>query len=239
VIFVPSIDEIINRQFRQWEMQKAQRPEESPEIESPMEIVTISRECGSRGAYFAVILAEKLGYQLIHKEIVDAICTSSGYRRRIIASLDQKYRSRLELMIQSFVTGQAFDHSDYSQHLVSIVLSMARLGGVVLVGRGGNFILGPDRGYHIRLVSTESHRIRNLMKYCNLSEDEAVAAIERSDAERSALIRKVFRADIDDPHYYDAIVNTAYVNIRGLVDPVIAAIKLKMKKHARPRRQTQ
>lgn len=231
---MPSINDIINRQFRLWEMEKVEWPESAAAPEPPMEIVTVSREHGSRGAHFAALLAERLGYQLMHKEIIDAICDSSGYRKRIIASLDERHRSRLELMVQSFVTGQAVDHSDYVRHLVSVVLSMARLGGVVLVGRGGNFILGPKRGFHIRFVCPKKERILNLVTYRNMTEKEAGVAIERSDAERRGLMRKVFGADIDDPHYYDMIVNSAYVDIEELVEPTIAAIKLKKKRLSQP-----
>jgi cytidylate kinase len=231
---MPSIDDIINRQFRQWEMQKIQREEAPPSAEPPMEIVTISRESGSRGSYFAELLAEKLGYQLVHKEMVDAISETSGYRKRIIESLDQQYRSRLELMVQSFLTGQAVDHSDYTRHMVSVVLSMARLGGVIMVGRGGNFILGPDRGFHIRFVCPKEQRIQNLINYCDLSEVEAAEAIEHSDTERGGLMRKVFGADINDPHHYDAVINSAYIDIVGLVKPTIAAIRLKLTRLAQP-----
>ena len=109
---MPSIDDIINRQFRQWEMQKIDWPEDDEIPEPPMEIVTVSREHGSRGDYMAELLAEKLGYQLVHKEIVDAISASSGYRKRIVESLDDHWRSALDVMVNAFITGQAVDHSD-------------------------------------------------------------------------------------------------------------------------------
>jgi cytidylate kinase len=229
---MPSIEKLIDRQFRQWEMEKSEWVEPPQAVEPPMEIVTISRENGSRGSYFARLLAQELDYQLIHKETVDAICESSGYRKRIIASLDEHYRSRLEVMVQSFLTGQAVDHSDYTRHLISVVLSMAHLGGVVLVGRGGNFILGPNRGFHMRFICHRNDRILNLETYCNLSQDEAAAAIDRSDSERRDVIRKVFGADINDPHHYDVVLNTAYIDIEGLVRPTVAAIKLKLNKLA-------
>jgi cytidylate kinase len=197
-----------------------------------MEIVTISREYGSRGSYFASLLAENLGYQLMHKEIVDAICASSGYRKRVIESLDEKYRSQLDVMVSSFLTGQAVDNSDYTRNLVAMVLSMARLGGVVLVGRGGNFILGPDRGFHMRFVCPKEERILNLVTYKNMPEEEARSGIEKSDRERRDLARKVFGADIDDPHCYDMVVNTAYIAIDELLDPVEKAITLKMNRLA-------
>jgi cytidylate kinase len=229
---MPSLDDIINRQFRQWEMERSRRAESPPPVAPSMAIITVSRENGSRGAYFASLLAEKLKYQLVHKDIVDAICASSGYRKRIIESLDERYRSRLELAVQSFLTGQAVDHGDYTRHLISVVLSMARLGGVVLVGRGGNFIIGPDKGFHLRFVCPVERRINNLVNYRGLSREDAAELIEKSDAERRNLMRKVFDANIDNPHHYDMVVNSAYVDIEELVDPTIAAIRLKMKKLA-------
>lgn len=227
---MPSIDDIINRQFRQWEMEKREREQARPAPAPPARIVTVSREHGSRGAHFAMILAEKLGYQLIHKEIVDAICASSGYRKRIVASLDERYRSRLEMMMDSIFSGQMMDHSDYMRNLAQVVLSMARLGGVVLVGRGGNFILGPARGFHIRFVSPVNNRIANLVKYRGVTEKEAAADIERLDDERRELMRKVFGADIDDPHHYDMMVNTAFVDIENWIDPALAAVKIKFER---------
>lgn len=224
---MPSIDDIINRQFRQWEMEKREREEVPPAPAPPAKIVTVSREHGSRGAHFAMILAERLGYQLFHKEIVDAICASSGYRKRIVASLDEHYRSRLEMMVDSIFSGQMVDHSDYARNLAKVVLSMARLGGAVLVGRGGNFILGPSRGFHIRFVSPPKKRAANLVKYRGVTEEDAAAAIERSDEERRELMRKVFNADIDDPHHYDMMVNTAYIDIENWIDPALAAIRVK------------
>lgn len=230
---MPSIDDIINRQFRQWEMEKREREQAPPAPAPPARIVTVSREHGSRGAYFAMILAERLGYQLIHKEIVDAICSSSGYRKRIVESLDERYRSRLEMMMDSIFSGQMVDHSDYMRNLAQVVLSMARLGGVVLVGRGGNFILGTSKGFHIRFVSPVKNRVDNLVKYRGITEKDAAADIERLDEERRELMRKVFDADIDDPHHYDMMVNTAIIDIEDWIDPALAAIKTKFERLSR------
>jgi cytidylate kinase len=234
---MPSIDDIINRQFRRWEMEKVEWVESGPMPEPPAEIVTVSREVGSRGAYFAELLAGALKYQLIHKEVIDAICRSTGYRKRIIESLDERHRSRLEVLVQAFVTGQAVDHTDYIRYLYEVVQSMSRLGGVVLVGRGGNFILGPRRGFHIRFVCPREERILNLMTYRSLGRREAVDTVEHSDAERRAFVRKLFKADIDDPHHYDLVVNSAYVDLEEMVAPTIQAIHRKLRRLSQPEEQ--
>ena len=225
-----SIESIIERQFLRWEQQQKQPAEKDKKHRAVPRIVTVSRQAGSRGSYFAFRLAEKLGYQWIHREIIDAICQSSGYRKRIIESLDERYRSHIEMVVDSLLTGQAVDHSDYYRHLCYVVLSMSQLGGVVLVGRGGGFILGPKQGFHIRFVCPKEKRIENLVKYKQVSRDEAIAEIEHSDAHRHEYIQKLFDADIDDPLQYDLVINSAYLDVEELLPGVVQAISSKMEK---------
>ncbi len=225
-----SIDTIINRQLLKWELQRRQADEKKTDRPKPSPIVTISRETGSRGSYFGSRLAMKLGYQRLHREIIDSICESSGYRKRIIESLDDRFRGSLTMLVESFFTGQAVDHTDYHRHLYKIVLSLSHLGGVVLMGRGGNFILGPNRGFHIRFICDKEKRIENLMKFKELKREEALKEIEISDTKRSEFARKLFHCDINLPHYYDLVLNSTSIDVEELVDTAVTAIRGKMNK---------
>lgn len=225
-----SIDQIIDRQFRQWELEQKERREARAEQTLRPFIVTVSREHGSRGSYFARRLAESLGIQRMHREVIDAICKSSGYRKHIIESLDEKYRSSITMIADSILTGQAVNHDDYSRNLCKVILSVAQHGGVVLVGRCGNFILGPETGFHIRVVCPVEKRVENLVKYTSVTADEAREAIASFDSDRHELVDKLFDADIDDPHYYDLILNSGLMDIEDMVESAIVAIDAKRKK---------
>ncbi len=225
-----SIDAIINRQLMKWELERKKAEEEKQERPSPPRIVTVSRQLGSRGSYFAERLAERLGYQNLHREVIEAICQSSGYRKRIVESLDEKFHGNLDVIAESLFTGQSVDHRDYLRHLFRIVLSMSQLGGVVLVGRGGNFILGPNRGFHIRFVAPKEKRVENLIKYTSVTKADAAAKIETSDAERKELIAKLFHSDINDPRHYDLVVNTAFVDLIDMLDTIVWLAEAKFAK---------
>ena len=225
-----SIDAIINRQLLKWELEHNQVSEEIKEQKSSPPIITISRQKGSRGSYFASRLAEKLDYSRLHRKVIDRICLSSGFRKRVIESIDDKFRSDLGLMVESLFTGQTVDHSDYFKHLYQVMLSMSKLGGVILVGRGGNFILGPERGFHIRFVAPKEKRIANLINYKFLSKDEATEEVEKSDKLRSEFIEKLFSANINDPLHYDLVINAAYMDIEELLEVAIKAINGKFEK---------
>lgn len=229
---MPSVETLINRQFLRWERDQAKRAEEAPAKKAPPPIVTVSRQTGSRGSYFASRLAQRLDFQRIHREVIDEICKSSGYRKRIVESLDEHYRSDLELMVESVLTGQGVDHSDYVHHLCQVILAMSRLGGVVLVGRGGSFVLGPRRGLHVRFVAPRERRIRNLVTYKHISAAQAEALIEESDRARAEFVHKVYGGDIDDPRQYDLTINAACIDVEEIVDAVAVAYRGKMDKLA-------
>lgn len=227
-----SIEQLINRQILWWEKQRAEFDQKPLDKPLPPPIITVSRQTGSRGSYFASRLALKLDYQRFHREVVDAVCVSSGYRKRIVESLDEHYRSQLSVLVDSILTGQAVDNSDYTRYLCEAVLSMSRLGGIVLVGRGANFILGPKRGMHVRFIAPKERRIHNLRTYKGMSRIEAIAAIDDSDRLRREFVRKLFGADIDDPSHYDLVINADYIDVEELVDTVVTAYKGKMDKLA-------
>lgn len=221
-----SIDVLIDRQFRKWEQDKARAKQPSVRMAVP-KVVTVSRQAGSRGTFLAARLADDLAFSVLHRETIEAICESSGYRRRIVEYLDERFRSDVELMIEGLLTGQSVDHGDYTRHLFQVVLSMARLGGVVLVGRGGSFILGPRRGFHIRVVAPKEQRIANLVKYKSLTKEVAASEIDLVDRERRELIARLFDQDINNPAHYDLVINLGLMELEDMVQPTIAAIKAK------------
>lgn len=192
--------------------------------------MTISRQSGSRGSYFASRLAQRLGYQRLHRDVIDAICKSSGYRRRVIESLDDHHRSEVSNLVDALLTGQSIDHSDYFRHLVKIILSMARLGGVIVMGRGASFMLSPACGFHIRVVCPREKRIENLMKYTGQDEAAAEKEIMQSDVSRREFIQKQFSSDIDDPLNYDLVLNSALIDVEEMVETTALAVNAKMNK---------
>jgi cytidylate kinase len=223
-----SIDAIINRQLLKWELEKKRTEETKQAKFIPSPIITISRQTGSRGSYFGSRLAQKLDYQRLHRDVIDAISVESGYFHKIVESLDNHARSNLSLMVESMITGKSFDHSDYIKHLCKVVLSLSELGGVILMGRGGNFILGPTRGFHIRFVCPVEERVNNLVKFKGITKKEAQKIIDRSDVERTTFIMKVFKSDIDDPRNYDLVINSALMDVEDIVEVAVMALKAKM-----------
>jgi len=229
-----SMDHILDRQIRRWELERAAKDQQGGSREKPGTLVepvlTVSRERGSWGTILAKKLAERFGYTLLHRDIIDRICASSGYKRRIVESLDGHARSQLRLWFESMVQGTYVDASDYVKALLEVIYSISHLGGVVVVGRGANFILGPERGFHLRIVAPREVRVWNLMAREGHCEKDALREIERCDRERAEFVRKVYGRSIDDPLGYDLVINHISISMEAATSLVAAAAQEKFEK---------
>ena len=231
---MPSIDRILDRQVGKWEAEKAAHVLEPGAHDRPggpvQPILTVSRQRGSGGTILAERLAGRFGYTLLHRDVIDRICESSGYKRRIVELLDGRARSQLQLWVESVLQGAYVDASDYLKALLEVIYSISQLGGVVVVGRGSNFILGHERGFHIRVVAPLDVRVRNLVERGGLAERDALREIEKSDRERTEWVRKACGRSIDDPLGYDLVINHLSISMESAANLVAAAAQEKFER---------
>ena len=61
------------------------------------------------------------------------------------------------------------------------------------------------------------------MQYEGLSEKEAAKAVEASDHERSEFVKRTFGKSIDDPLYYDLVINHLTISIETATSLIAAA----------------
>ncbi len=232
-----SIELIIDRQIRRWELQKSLEDSHSGlarSIHIPKPMITISRQRGSGGTIIAERLAHRFNYTLLHRDIIDRICATSGYKRRIVESLDEHSRSQMELWFESILTGKSIDLSDYARHLLEIIFSISRLGGVIVVGRAANFIIGGNRGFHLRVIASPATRIHNLVERDKLTPEQAKKEIETSDRDRTVFVHKLVGKSIDDPAHYDMVLNMDWVSLETAVNLIANAAMDKFERLARP-----
>ena len=173
---MPSIESIIDRQLRRWEMERGLREAQpASELLGPPEhpVITISRERGSGGSHVAGLVARRFGYTLLHHDVIDRMCRSSGIHRSILEALDEHTRSQVAIWCDAMLGQRYTDADDYVRLLLVTIRSVASLGGVVVVGRGANFVVGPDRGLHVRIVAPRARRIQRLVEFEHLSEHDA------------------------------------------------------------------
>ncbi len=216
-----TIQQIIEEQSKRWEMMKSKTKQDSYD---EISVVTISREPGSGGKLIAQGIAEKLGFDLFHQEVINEMAESAQAKNMLMETLDEKGLSVIEDLISSLVYDRHLWPDEYLKHLMKVVGMIGKHGRAVIVGRVANFILHKGRVFRIRVIAPLERRIRNVMKEYGTSEEETRRRVLRTESDRRAFIRKYFNTSITDPMNYDLIINTDTMDLDRAVKAVTGAL---------------
>lgn len=218
-----SMEKLVDRQI--WRSRAMERAAMEPigfaEPHGP--VITISRQLGGQGRQIAQRLAERLGWSLWDKDLIDAIAQDAEVDRKIVEFFDEKIVSEIDSLAR-FVVGEAdAGKFMYRKHLIRTLLAIAKRGNAIILGRGANFLL--TGALNIRLISCEEARIQNIMDTNHLSRHEALDRIHQSDRDRAAFIRKIYNSDIEDPSAYDLTITTDSFTVDGAAEVIVTALQ--------------
>lgn len=167
-----------------------------------MAILTISREYGSGGREVGREVAKALGYGYEDRMTVLAGLRDTHPRWERWGDEYDEHRPSL---------WERFDWSfrGYVALMQRHLLEAAARDRVVIVGRGGNFLLaGIATALRIRVVASYAARIERIMQREPLDRDSVRRLILRTDRERAGFIRAVYRRDWQDPAAFDRNYDT-------------------------------
>jgi len=112
----------------------------------------------------------------------------------------------------------------YLRHLLKVIGTIGKHGQAVVIGRGANFVLSPEKALRVRIVAPFNSRAMHVAKQFGVPIHEAERRITHTDSNRKSFVRKYFNADIAAPLNYDLIINTSVVGLDEAAAMVCAAI---------------
>jgi hypothetical protein len=218
--------------MRNWELARSQSASRSavtrPEVE---DFITISRQVGVPAEVVAGKLGERLGWPVLGRSVLEAMAGDDGIRHRIYASMDQRDLSWSQSTLYAIFV-KDFGRNDYFRRLCETVLSLARKGPGVFVGRGCDRLLPQELGLRVRLIAPAAVRESRFAKERGLEPEKAAREIERVQRERTEFIRHHFEVDADDPERHDLAINLGRVSADDAVEIILAARDARRRAHA-------
>jgi len=178
-------------------------------------IITISRQIGAGETTIAPAVAERLGWECVDNKILDREVEETGIKMPYVAHYDEHAPGLLESW------QHPHEAEKYFFALKRILEEYAAQGNVVLVGRGGNFILKDADALHVRLIADMAFRIQRVMKIRWVNEGPAREIIRQNDHDRAAFHRHYFKADWHDPLNYHLVLNTSRLGIEGVIETLV------------------
>jgi cytidylate kinase len=214
-------EKFVKDQIKKWERLY---PGKDQTDEAQIPVITISKEPGAGGNLLAQNIADRLDLDLFNRDIIKEIAESAKISASVIETLEKKRLSGVEDFISSLVNKQYLYPGLYLEHLMKVVCTIAEHGRAVIVGRGANFIIPPEKCFSVRMVASLDVRIQNIARRFGVLADEAKRRVIRRESRRSAFIRQSFNSDISDPIHYDLTINTGKMSMVSAVEAVIGAV---------------
>ncbi len=209
-----------------------------------MSVVTISRQFGAGGRTLGRKLARELGHRFLDDRIIQALAEKAGVSTDLIKSMERTSThttgSSLGGVFSKLVTGLLsrsymeriagdkgyVNEEVYVELLQEVMLKLAEEGDVVLLGRGGQYILQDFEGaFHILLVSDMPHRIEFMQQHYDLTDAKAAKAIKQGDAIRSNLYKKLHHTHYNQPHLYHLVLNMSKMSLDTAMYAVVEMIR--------------
>jgi cytidylate kinase len=187
-------------------------------------IVTISHQMGAGGSEIGVAVAQRLGYHYVDHELLEDAVRRYGVAQEKLSHLDETKPSLFE----------RFDAETrhYITVLQTTLLEFAEADNVVLMGRGGSWLLrGIPHVLRVRIIAPFEQRVRHWIKRVAAQSGETpnqravVDLIRRDDGEKAGRMRYLYEVDIVDPNLYDLVVNTERLKGEPVVEMIERAVR--------------
>jgi cytidylate kinase len=209
-------------------------------------VITIGRQFGAGGATVGRMLSQELKADFLDSQIIDEAARRLQLPKEEVEAEDEQPGSLLarllvalgaattEPLIPAESTawtppnaGPTFDTRKAVLNITqNVIEEAARTGNVVIVGRGGAYILRDFPGaLHVFLRAAEAVRVKTIMARFNItSEDEARKRIKQTDENWTSYIKQVYGHDRNHPAHYDLVLDTGRLGYDATVDAVLASL---------------
>lgn len=208
-------------------------------LSAPMAVITIARQLGAGGGAVATRLAERLGWRLLDRELVEQIADDLEVAPEQVEAHDERVEHFVERL--GMYLSEGFPEilpvpvlPPVSPDLAAraarrIVAAVAAEGPAVIVGHGAQCVLAGDpRALHVLVHAPAPFRAARAAERFGVPADQATERVRRSDADRKAYIREHFRREWLDPALYDLCVDTAALGIECAAQMIVAAAERKL-----------
>jgi two-component system, OmpR family, response regulator CpxR len=183
-----------------------------------MAVITISRGIKSGGGELAGLLAKRLGYETIDREVIDE-CS------RKYNIVDSDLLEELEAT-PGLWQRMTREHGRQLIYIKCALLDIIKRDNVIYYGQAGQlFLAGISNVLKLRLETPREERIQAVMNELKKNRDEAVEYIDNVDKHRSRWVKMLYDEDWYDPSLYDLVINSQNMSHDTICDLVVLAVE--------------
>ena len=184
-----------------------------------MAIITISRGSRSRGAEVARLVAERLGYRCVAREVLlEASEHFNAPEFQLVRAIHDS-----PSLLERFSHGK----EKYLSYIRASLLNTLKEDDVVYHGLGGHFyVSGVSHVLKVRIQAEWEDRVQVVMERDGVARAAAEATLKKDDAERVKWAQHVHGVDPCNPALYDLIVHVHKLTTKDAADLICRCASL-------------
>ena len=187
--------------------------------------ICISREAGAGGGTLAKMVGKRLDWKVYDHELLEAIAHRMERPLEEVQTFDELAPSVVQDWILPLREEHYAPQEAYLDHLAKLVEAIGRGGESIIVGRGAGFLLPRESTFSIRIIAPLKARAARLAERMGVSVRTARRLARDLDRRRAQFDRVMHRADTDDPHNYDLVLDSHSLGLPIAAEVVFRAIE--------------
>jgi cytidylate kinase len=198
-------------------------------------VLTVAREYGSGGGRIARGIAEKLGWDLVDKALVEAVAKSAQVDPGLALRYDERVDSWVHRVgrrglwrgafegVAAVADAEVFDAETMAALERSLILEAHAKGNCVIVGRGAQCVLQDSKDVlHVFIHAPWAERVARVRRRAP-SAVNIEQLIRSIDQQRADFIRLFFHCDWNNPHLYHMLISSE-LGEEAVAEIIIGAI---------------
>ncbi len=187
--------------------------------------ICISREAGSGAGQLAKLVGQGLGWKVYDEELVEAIAHRMASPIEEVRALDEQAPSMVQDWLLPLREEYYAPQEAYLDHLAKLIEAIGRAGDSILVGRGAGYMLPRETTLSLRVIAPLKVRAQRLAERMGVTPRTARRAARELDRRRASFDRTMHRANPNDPHNFDLVLNTESRGLEIAAEVVISAVR--------------
>ncbi|MBS0208392.1 MAG: cytidylate kinase-like family protein [Planctomycetes bacterium] len=191
--------------------------------EAPRLSVAISREVGANGREIARATAERLGWSLQDRALIEQVAGELRVPVNRLEAVDERHLNWLQ-ECALLISGSSISENVFFSHVATAIIEHGKQGNCVIVGRGATFLLPPRYTLRVRLVAPFDQRAAAVAQERHVPYRQAERYVTEADQLQRRFVKEHFHRDITDTRNYDLVLNTARWSTAKCVDLMVEAL---------------
>ena len=179
-----------------------------------------AREPGS----LARLVGQRLGWKVYDDELIEAIAHRMVLPIDEVRALDEQAPSMVQDWLLPLREEYYAPQEAYLDHLAKLIEAIGRAGESILVGRGAGFMLPRETTLSVRIIAPLKVRAQRLAERMGVSLRTARRAARDLDRRRAQFDRTMHRANSNDPHNFDIVLDTDSLGLEIAAEIIVHAV---------------